>query len=49
MVSLVECIIVKKYPMTFSEFRQGKNANEKAKVIIRSVQTAEYLQGKYSG
>jgi hypothetical protein len=49
MVSLVDCIVVKKYPMTFSEFRNGKTANDKAKVVTRSVQTAEYIQGKYCG
>ncbi len=43
MISLVNCIIVKKYAMTFSEFRNGKNTNDKAKVITRSVQTAEYI------
>jgi len=43
MISLVNCIIVKKYAITFSEFKNGKNASDKAKIVNRSLQTAEYI------
>lgn len=49
-ISLVDCIIVKKYPLTYSEFRlanKGKG-NDKAKVTTRMVQTVEYLQSKFN-
>jgi len=50
-VSLIDCFIVKKYPITFSEFKnqpaKGK-ANDKMKPVLRSVQTVEYLQNKYN-
>ena len=43
---MVDCIIVKKYPIVFSEFR-GQKGLEKPKMASRCMQATEYIQGKY--
>jgi hypothetical protein len=46
-VSLIDCLIVKKYPITYAEFRASKGNKEKSRVVNRCLQTVEYIQGKY--
>jgi len=53
-LSLLDCIVVKKYPVYFNEYKQsehetgkGNKKNERARVVIRCRQTAEKLADKY--